>query len=116
MARLLDELRGAGAGEAVRVLLARDPAGQTRVDADQTLGGGRRRTVARLLGALRAAGADDAVRHLATRAADAGLFGLFGDAYPEEAAGFRFGREPDGAPSSPWTWQPPADISSAASS
>ena len=47
VARLLAELRAAGAGNAVRVLLARDPAGQVSLGPDQQRG------VARLLTALR---------------------------------------------------------------
>ena len=62
VARLLGELRGAGADDAVRTLLARDPAGHA--DLDDPAG------VYWLLRALRAAGASDAVHTLATRAAD----------------------------------------------
>ncbi len=49
----------------------------------------------------------EAIRTLATRAlraADAGMFGLFLEARPGEAAAYRFGREPDGTPSPPWSW------------
>ena len=107
VARLLEELRAAGTGEAVAALLARNPAGQVAVGSDQPFRLTRRRHVARLLAALHAAGADDAARVLARRAAEAGLFGLFLETYPDEAPGYRFGREPDGEPSPSWTWQPP---------
>ena len=103
----LEELRAAGASEAVAALLARDPAGKVTVGSDPPFRLTWRRHVARLLAALRAAGADDAVRVLAGRGADAGLFGLFLETYPGEAPDYRFGREPDGSPSLPWTWQPP---------
>jgi hypothetical protein len=33
---------------------------------------------------------------------------LFLAACPDEAAGYPFGREPDGLPSQPWKWQEPA--------
>jgi hypothetical protein len=46
-------------------------------------------------------GAAAAVRSLALRAADAGMFGLFLEARPDEAATYRFGREPDGTASPP---------------
>ena len=59
----------AGAGDAVTVLLARDPAGHARLDDPGA--------VASLLGELREAGAGDAVTVLADRAANAGMFGLF---------------------------------------
>jgi hypothetical protein len=107
VARLLEELRAAGADEAVAALLARDPAGQVAVGSDRPFRSTRRRHVARLLAALRAAGAFDAARVLAVRAADAGLFALFLEAYPGEAFDYRFGREPDGSPSPSWTWRPP---------
>jgi hypothetical protein len=107
VARLLEELRAAGAREAVAALLARDPAGQVAVGSDGPFRSTRRRHVARLLAELFAIGALDAARVLAVRAADAGLFGLFLEAYPSEAFDYRFGREPDGTPSPWWTWRPP---------
>ncbi|WP_162602970.1 hypothetical protein [Streptomyces sp. CS090A] len=61
VARLLKELREAGAEEQVRVLLARDPAEHVAL--------GNPSAVARLLEALRAAGADKQVTTLAERAA-----------------------------------------------
>jgi len=108
VARLLTELRAAGADEAADTLLARDPAGQVSVGFDQPFRLSRQRDVTRLLAALREAGAEEAVGVLATRAADAGMFGVFLEVHPDEAAGYRFGREPDGAPSRAWTWHEPA--------
>jgi hypothetical protein len=35
------------------------------------------------------------------------MFGLFVRAYPDEAASYLSGREPDGTPSQPWRWQEP---------
>ncbi|HEV2253138.1 MAG TPA: hypothetical protein VGS06_08090 [Streptosporangiaceae bacterium] len=111
VARLLDELRRAGAGDAVQILLARDPSRQMAIDASQPFRPDRQWAVARLLVALREAGAAAAVRTLALRAADAGMFGLFLEARPDEAATYRFGREPDGTPSPPWTWSEPDSVS-----
>ena len=59
VARLLEELLKAGAGDAIHVLLARDPAGKVRLGAQWE--------VLELLGALHAAGAGDAVQALAAR-------------------------------------------------
>jgi hypothetical protein len=94
VAALLRGLREAGASDAVTALLARDPAGQASL--------GDPSAVAALLGELRAAGASDAVAVLAGRAANAGMFRLFLEVCPDEASSYRFGREPDGAPSQPW--------------
>jgi uncharacterized protein YidB (DUF937 family) len=110
VARLLEEFRAAGAraGGAVRALLARDPGRQAVIDASQPFRPGYERAFARLLAALREAGAAEAVRALAVRAADGGMFGLFLEVQPDQAAAFRFGREPDGTPSPPWNWSEPA--------
>ena len=111
VARLLDELRRTGAGDAVQTLLARDPSRQMAIDASQPFRPDRPWAVARLLVALREAGAAEAaVRTLALRAADAGMFGLFLQARPDEAATYRFGREPDGTPSPPWIWSEPDGV------
>ena len=59
LARLLDELRASGAGDAIRDLLDRDPAGQVSIDHDWD--------VIELLRALHAAGAAEAVDILAAR-------------------------------------------------
>ena len=63
--------------------------------------------VASLLQELREAGDSDAVTALATRAANAGMFDLFLKVRSDEASSYRFGREPDGAPSQSWRWQEP---------
>jgi hypothetical protein len=110
VARLLDELRRTGAGDAVQALLARDPSRQLAIDASQPFRPDRPWGVGRLLIALREAGAQEAVRTLALRAADAGMFGLFLQARPDEAASYRFGREPDGTPSPAWTWSDPGSV------
>jgi uncharacterized protein YidB (DUF937 family) len=118
VARLLEALRAAGAGDAVQALLARDPGSQLAIDASQPFRPGYQRAVARLLAALREvgataagateAGATEAVRILAARAADAGMFGLLLEVHPDQAAHYRFGREPDGTGSPQWPWSEPA--------
>lgn len=108
VARLLEELGQSGDGDAVQALLARAPGRRVAIDASQPFRPGYPRAFARLLAALRAAGAAEAERDLASRAADAGMFGLFLSTRPDEAASYRFGREPDGTPSSPWNWSEPA--------
>jgi len=40
--------------------------------------------------------------------ADAGMFSLFLDVHPDQAAAYKFGREPDGSPAEPWSWSEPA--------
>jgi uncharacterized protein YidB (DUF937 family) len=110
VARLLDELHRTGAADAVQALLARDPSRQLAIDASQPFRPDRPWGVGRLLIALREAGAQEAVRTLALRAADAGMFGLFLRARPDEAASYRFGREPDGTPSPAWTWSEPGSV------
>jgi hypothetical protein len=107
VAELLAELREAGSADAVQALLARGPARLVAIDASQPFRPGYQRAFARLLTALRAAGAAEAERDLARRAADAGMFGLFLGARPDEAARYRSGREPGGAPSPPWNWLEP---------
>ena len=99
VAWLLGELREAGADGAVTALLARDPASHARLDDD---------AVTWLVRALREAGADGAVTALATRAANAGMFGLFLRVCSDEASGYPSGREPDGTPSPTWNWHEPA--------
>jgi len=108
VARLLEELGRTGAGDAVQALLARDPGSQLTIDASQPFRPGYQRAIARLLAALREAGAAEAVRIVAARAAHAGMFGLILEVHPDEAARFRFGREPDGTGSPPWHWSGPA--------
>ena len=103
VAELLGALGEAGASDAVTTLLARDPAAHASLDNPQA--------VAELLRALRTAGTSDAVNALASRAANAGMFDLFLEVRPDEAASYRFGREPGGSPSRPWKWQKPVSQS-----
>jgi hypothetical protein len=91
VARLLEALHEVGASDAVTTLLARDPAAHASLG----LPGG----VTGLLEALREAGASDAVTALARRAGDAGD-------YVGSQIDRPYGREPDGAPSQPWSWKP----------
>jgi len=76
-------------------LLARDP--DARVSLDDPGG------VAALLGGLREAGADEQAAALAARLPTAGMFRLFlkQDGHADR---FRFGRDPDGTPATPWRW------------
>ena len=130
VAFLLGGLRAAGADGQAAALLARDPAGHVSLDdpggVAMLLGGlraagaaeqaaalasraaahaplGDPGGVARLLGGLRAAGADGQAAALVSRLPGAGIFSLF----LEQRDGrhrFRFGREADGSPSGPWSW------------
>jgi hypothetical protein len=61
------------------------------------------RHVSTLLAALHVSGARGAFRVLADRAADTGYYAE--DVKYDVTRGYRFGREPDGAASRPWTWQ-----------
>ena len=60
-----------------------------------------------LMRAVRGAGAGGAAWTLAARAANAGAFSHFLEAYRDEASNYPFGREPNGAPSESWNWQEP---------
>ena len=101
VARLLEALREAGDSNAARALATR--AG-THASLDHP------QAVAVLLHELREAGRSNAARALARRAANAGMFDLFSQACPDEAAIYPFGREPDGIPSRDWKWrEPPAE-------
>jgi hypothetical protein len=59
--------------------------------------------VARLLDRLRAAGAGEQAAALAARLPAGGMFGLFLEQH-DRADEFRFGREADGTPVTPWDW------------
>jgi hypothetical protein len=104
VAVVLRALREAGADDAVRTLLDRDPAAHASLDDPDS--------VAWLLRALSEAGADDAVRTLADRAANAGMFDLFLEVQPDGAPNYLFGRELDGTPSQPWRWEKPGQLGS----
>jgi hypothetical protein len=98
-AALLVGLRAAGDHDAAQALLDRDLARQARLDRPQD--------VVQLIAALRAAGAGDAAGDLARRAAGAGMFGVFLACHPGETVSYRYGCEPDLAPTPPWRWAPP---------
>jgi hypothetical protein len=93
VASLLAELREAGADQQVTTLIDRDPAAHAALDEP----GG----VARLLHALREADADQQATALVARLPAAGMFGLL-EVIGESQS--RFGREPDGSPAKPWSW------------
>ena len=95
MAFLLDRLRKAGAHEQAAALAARAAA---HAPLDNPRG------VASLLGRLREAGAHEQAAALAARLPAAGMFGLFLE-QEGPADQFRFGREADGTPATPWGWE-----------
>ncbi|MFJ3217942.1 hypothetical protein ACIPLC_18715 [Kitasatospora sp. NPDC086801] len=89
VARLLNELRYAGAEAATATLLARDPAAKADLSSPLT-------RVGPLVKELRLAGFEEAAHRLARRAENAGL---------DKPEGIPLhGREPDGSPTPPWTW------------
>jgi hypothetical protein len=94
VAALLDSLREAGASELVAALLGRDPAAHVRLDYPGGL--------AALLDSLREAGAHKQATALAERLPAVGMFTLFLEQYGL-ADQFRFGREVDGTPATPWS-------------
>jgi hypothetical protein len=59
--------------------------------------------VAELLGRLREAGAQEQVTALTDRLPEAGMFELFREQEGHQDR-FRFGREADGSPAEPWSW------------
>ena len=97
MARLLDSLRAAGAQDQAAALAERAAAHAALDDPG---------AVARLLDSLRAAGAQDQAAALADRLPGAGMFEfeLFRKQEGRQDR-FRFGREADGNPAGPWTWE-----------
>jgi len=95
VARFLSRLRTLGADEQVAVLLDRDPA--AKVCFDSPLGG------IVLFRTLRALGADEQAALLVRRLPAAGRFDEFLDV-DDHRERFRFGREPDGSPAGPWSW------------
>jgi hypothetical protein len=96
VAALLDALRVAGAEEQVTILLHRDPAARAALRHPYA--------VIRLLESLRAADAQDQATKLADRLPGAGLFELF-RAQGDRQHQFRYGREADGSPARPWSWE-----------
>ena len=95
VASLLISLREAGAHEQAAALLARDPAAHVTLDSW--------RGVANLLYALQE-GAPEQAAGLTCRLPAAGMFDLFlSEQGPADQ--FRFGREADGTPATPWGWE-----------
>jgi Trypsin-like peptidase domain len=130
VARLLDGLRRAGAGEQAAALLRRDPAAHVSLDDPgevarlldglREAGAGKQAAalavraaaqvplddpggVASLLDGLREAGAGEQAAALAVRTPEAGMFALFRRQMDRQDQ-FRFGREADGSPARPWDW------------
>ena len=93
VASLLDGLRQAGAPDQAASLLDRDPAAQVSL--------GDPGGVASLLVALRAAGAAEPAAVLIGRLPGVGTFKLFLEQQGDRDR-FRFGREADGGPATPW--------------
>jgi hypothetical protein len=101
--QLLAKLLRLGASEAVTALLARDPAAHVHIDPDPTdpIGG-----ASSLAFALIEAGSVDSAEFLIFRAMNSGDMARIriGEIeFPRER--YPFGREPDGHPALPWTWQ-----------
>ena len=94
VAELLYALREADAQEQVSALAAR----AARVSLDRPSG------VAWLLRALREAGTQEQADALTARLPTAGMFRLFLE-QQDRADQFHFGRETDGNPSAPWSWE-----------
>jgi hypothetical protein len=95
VAALLDRLREAGAQDQVTTLAGR-AAAQVPLDNPDA--------VAPLLDSLRKAGAHEQAVALADRLPAAGMFQLFLK-QNGPADQFRFGREADGTPAAPWSWE-----------
>lgn len=95
---LLEALHGVGAREALITLANRVAWGIIPDSHSLEL----------LLIHLRRTGCEEAARTLVTRAVDEGDFSRFLQSNVDEAPEYFAGREPDGSPSKPWTWQPPS--------
>jgi hypothetical protein len=96
IAALLDMLLEVGAEDQAATLIARDPANHAALDHPNA--------VADLLDALRKAGAEAQVRTLVDRLPAEGMFALF-CRQSDHQMRYRFGREADGSPASPWGWE-----------
>ena len=96
VAVLLDSLRRVGAQEQLTALLRRDPAAQGSLDNSYS--------ASELLDSLRRAGAQEQVTKLTDRLPGEGLFDVFLKHQARQDQ-FRFGREPDGSPAAPWSWE-----------
>jgi hypothetical protein len=131
VAWLLYRLWGAGLQEQATTLLRRDPAAQAALDDARSVAellgslraaglleqattlAGRAaahvalddpRGVAQLLDSLRAAGLQGQATALTNRLPAAGMFELFCEVQGRQHQ-FRYGRQPDGAPAGPWSWE-----------
>lgn len=91
---LLHKLRAAGADEQLRSLAARIA---ESIPLDYPKG------LDRLLDTLQSLGAGEAATKLVDRLPAAGLFSFYRYRVGGQAR-FRFGREPDGCPATPWNW------------
>ncbi|MBO3751921.1 hypothetical protein J5X84_38125 [Streptosporangiaceae bacterium NEAU-GS5] len=93
--RMLDQARLYGGRVAAEVSLA----GSLECEAED---------LDQLVGELRKIDAGDAADLLIRRATDAGVFwGFLQTRTPTDRERYRHGREPDGAPSPPWSWSAP---------
>ena len=97
VAYLLKVLTTIGAREQVTALLSRNPASQVIIDSP--------RDTAALLHAFRNAGTEELAATLATRASNAGMFRTVLENDPATAKLLRFGRNPDGYRTLPWSWE-----------
>ena len=131
VAELLDELLRADAEGQVEALLRRDPAARVCLDDPGALtsllvklgeaGANEQVTaladraatrmplddpyaIADLLESMPWAGAGKQATALVARLPEAGMFDLF-CSHQDRQDRFRFGREPDGAPATPWSWE-----------
>ncbi|MFJ2568293.1 hypothetical protein ACIO02_36155 [Streptomyces sp. NPDC087568] len=96
VAQLLEILLKAGADEQIAALLARDPAAHVALN--------NTNRVNWLLNALQAVGAEEQISTLIERLPAAGYIDRFVELSDHEKR-YRFGREPDGQPAAPWTWE-----------
>lgn len=95
LAILLNTMREGGFSEQLSKLLDRDPAAHTPLD--------HAYHASKLLEALQKAGAQEQVEILIGRLPGEGSMELFEQ--EDDAGLFHFGREPDGNPTPPWSWE-----------
>jgi len=96
LALILKMLAEDGAGAEIAAVLERCSADRVELRDAEALSG--------LLQLLRALGAEEYGRTLTGRLPAEGHFALF-LAQDDHAARYRFGRNPDGSPADPWTWE-----------
>lgn len=95
VAELLDTIRAEGASGQVAALLHRDPATHVRADSLYAMN--------HLAAESRPAGAHEQAAVLVGRLPGTGMFEPFRAQRDREDL-FRFGREADGSPARPWSW------------